>query len=116
MSKEAYLLMACIKSLRGSWGMNMSVDVLRGSRVSFYAMIIVISTCNSGANALVKVHALSTLNLLILVVSSKDLLISFKFSYILYGILRNFKSFTEYFCLIFIFLFLFFNSTNTILS
>lgn len=32
MSKEAYLLMACIQSCRGSWGLNMPIDVLRGSR------------------------------------------------------------------------------------
>lgn len=35
MSREAFLLMACIKSCGGRWGLNMPVDVLRGSRVSF---------------------------------------------------------------------------------
>lgn len=35
MSKEAYLLMACIHSCRGNWGLNLPIDVLRGSRVSF---------------------------------------------------------------------------------
>ena len=34
MSKEAFLLLACIQSCRGGWGLNMSVDILRGSRVS----------------------------------------------------------------------------------
>ncbi|GFZ20021.1 RECQ helicase SIM [Actinidia rufa] len=32
MSKEAFLLMACIQSCGGNWGLNMPVDVLRGSR------------------------------------------------------------------------------------
>ncbi|XP_020203680.1 uncharacterized protein LOC109789190 [Cajanus cajan] len=32
MSKEAFLLMACIHSCRGHWGLNMPIDVLRGSR------------------------------------------------------------------------------------
>lgn len=32
MSREAFLLMACIKSCGGRWGLNMPVDVLRGSR------------------------------------------------------------------------------------
>ncbi|KAA8550481.1 hypothetical protein F0562_002165 [Nyssa sinensis] len=32
MSKEAFLLMACIQSCGGHWGLNMPVDVLRGSR------------------------------------------------------------------------------------
>ncbi|CAO2833304.1 unnamed protein product [Amaranthus hypochondriacus] len=32
MSKEAYLLMACIHSCRGKWGLNLPIDVLRGSR------------------------------------------------------------------------------------
>lgn len=32
MSKEAYLLMACIHSCRGNWGLNLPIDVLRGSR------------------------------------------------------------------------------------
>ncbi|GMN23224.1 hypothetical protein TIFTF001_000034 [Ficus carica] len=32
MSKEAFLLMACILSCRGRWGLNMPVDILRGSR------------------------------------------------------------------------------------
>lgn len=35
MSREAFLLMACIQSCRGKWGLNMPVDILRGSRVSF---------------------------------------------------------------------------------
>lgn len=35
MSKEAYLLMACIHSCRGNWGLNLPIHVLRGSRVSF---------------------------------------------------------------------------------
>ena len=33
MSREAFLLMACIQLCRGNWGLNMPVDVLRGSRV-----------------------------------------------------------------------------------
>ncbi|RZB81059.1 ATP-dependent DNA helicase RecQ [Glycine soja] len=32
MSREAFLLMACIHSCRGGWGLNMPIDVLRGSR------------------------------------------------------------------------------------
>ncbi|CAN0876825.1 ATP-dependent DNA helicase RecQ [Linum grandiflorum] len=32
-SREAFLLMACILSCRGNWGLNMPVDILRGSRV-----------------------------------------------------------------------------------
>ncbi|XP_057250204.1 uncharacterized protein LOC104891323 isoform X2 [Beta vulgaris subsp. vulgaris] len=32
MSKEAYLLMACIHSCRGNWGLNLPIHVLRGSR------------------------------------------------------------------------------------
>ncbi|KNA25986.1 hypothetical protein SOVF_000900 isoform A [Spinacia oleracea] len=32
MSKEAYLLMACIHSCRGNWGLNLPIDVLQGSR------------------------------------------------------------------------------------
>ncbi|GLT80696.1 hypothetical protein SLA2020_521210 [Shorea laevis] len=32
MSREAFLLLACIKSCGGNWGLNMPVDVLRGSR------------------------------------------------------------------------------------
>ncbi|CAN0876826.1 ATP-dependent DNA helicase RecQ [Linum grandiflorum] len=31
-SREAFLLMACILSCRGNWGLNMPVDILRGSR------------------------------------------------------------------------------------
>ena len=34
MSKEAYLLLACIHSCKGKWGLNLPIDVLRGSRVS----------------------------------------------------------------------------------
>jgi hypothetical protein len=34
MSKESFLLMSCIQSCEGNWGLNMPVDVLRGSRVS----------------------------------------------------------------------------------
>lgn len=34
MSKEAFLLLACIQSCRSKWGLNMPVDILRGSRVS----------------------------------------------------------------------------------
>ncbi|KAK9688753.1 hypothetical protein RND81_09G008700 [Saponaria officinalis] len=32
LSREAFLLMTCIKSCRGNWGLNMPIDVLRGSR------------------------------------------------------------------------------------
>ncbi|KAL1293638.1 hypothetical protein HN51_054284 [Arachis hypogaea] len=32
MSREAFLLMACIHSCKGKWGLNMPVDILRGSR------------------------------------------------------------------------------------
>ncbi|XP_022154483.1 uncharacterized protein LOC111021754 isoform X2 [Momordica charantia] len=32
MSKEAFLLLACIQSCRNKWGLNMPVDILRGSR------------------------------------------------------------------------------------
>ncbi|KAL8531340.1 hypothetical protein ACS0TY_008097 [Phlomoides rotata] len=32
MSREAFLLMACIQSCGGHWGLNLPVDVLRGSR------------------------------------------------------------------------------------
>ncbi|GAV80936.1 DEAD domain-containing protein/Helicase_C domain-containing protein/HRDC domain-containing protein/RQC domain-containing protein [Cephalotus follicularis] len=32
MSREAFLLMACILSCRGNWGLNMPIDILRGSR------------------------------------------------------------------------------------
>jgi hypothetical protein len=38
MSREAFLLMACIRSSRGKWGLNMPIDILRGSRVSSYAL------------------------------------------------------------------------------
>ncbi|CAN1312644.1 Bifunctional 3'-5' exonuclease/ATP-dependent helicase WRN [Linum perenne] len=31
-SREAFLLMACILSCKGNWGLNMPVDILRGSR------------------------------------------------------------------------------------
>ncbi|KAJ4829824.1 hypothetical protein Tsubulata_025335 [Turnera subulata] len=31
-SREAFLLMGCIHSCRGNWGLNMPIDVLRGSR------------------------------------------------------------------------------------
>ncbi|CAI0560570.1 unnamed protein product [Linum tenue] len=31
-SREAFLLMACILSCKGSWGLNMPTDILRGSR------------------------------------------------------------------------------------
>ncbi|KAM6578500.1 hypothetical protein CsatB_030337 [Cannabis sativa] len=32
MSREAFLLLACIRSCKGRWGLNMPVDILRGSR------------------------------------------------------------------------------------
>ncbi|XP_019439561.1 PREDICTED: uncharacterized protein LOC109345181 [Lupinus angustifolius] len=32
MSREAFLLMACIHSCHGKWGLNMPIDILRGSR------------------------------------------------------------------------------------
>ncbi|PKA61813.1 Mediator of RNA polymerase II transcription subunit 34 [Apostasia shenzhenica] len=32
LSKESYLLLACIKSCGGRWGLNMPIDILRGSR------------------------------------------------------------------------------------
>ncbi|KAL7247130.1 hypothetical protein ACSBR2_002113 [Camellia fascicularis] len=32
MSREAFLLMACMRACGGNWGLNMPVDVLRGSR------------------------------------------------------------------------------------
>ncbi|GAB4836644.1 hypothetical protein Ancab_039534 [Ancistrocladus abbreviatus] len=32
MSREAFLLMACVQSCGGKWGLNMPIDVLRGSR------------------------------------------------------------------------------------
>ncbi|KAJ9698937.1 hypothetical protein PVL29_007822 [Vitis rotundifolia] len=32
MSREAFLLIACINSCRGHWGLNMPIDILRGSR------------------------------------------------------------------------------------
>ncbi|KAL0370905.1 UNVERIFIED_CONTAM: ATP-dependent DNA helicase RecQ [Sesamum angustifolium] len=32
MSREAFLLMACIQSCGGNWGLNLPIDVLRGSR------------------------------------------------------------------------------------
>lgn len=32
LSREAYLLMACIQSCGGHWGLNLPIDVLRGSR------------------------------------------------------------------------------------
>lgn len=38
MSKEAFLLLACIMSCKGKWGLNMSIDILRGSRVSFQSL------------------------------------------------------------------------------
>lgn len=38
-SKQAFLLMACIKSCGGRWGLNLPVDVLRGSRVSHLIFI-----------------------------------------------------------------------------
>ncbi|KAM0834445.1 hypothetical protein ACQ4PT_063596 [Festuca glaucescens] len=33
LSKESFLLLSCIKSCGGRWGLNMPIDVLRGSRV-----------------------------------------------------------------------------------
>ncbi|CAM0907620.1 unnamed protein product [Alopecurus aequalis] len=33
LSKESFLLLSCIKSCGGNWGLNMPVDVLRGARV-----------------------------------------------------------------------------------
>ncbi|EMS51059.1 ATP-dependent DNA helicase recQ [Triticum urartu] len=33
LSKESFLLLSCVKSCGGRWGLNMPVDVLRGSRV-----------------------------------------------------------------------------------
>ncbi|XLT08994.1 hypothetical protein HN51_054787, partial [Arachis hypogaea] len=32
MSREAFLLMACIHSCKGKWDLNMPIDILRGSR------------------------------------------------------------------------------------
>ncbi|XP_027334856.1 uncharacterized protein LOC113849276 isoform X2 [Abrus precatorius] len=32
LSREAFLLMACIHSCNGKWGLNMPIDILRGSR------------------------------------------------------------------------------------
>ncbi|PIA41022.1 hypothetical protein AQUCO_02300062v1 [Aquilegia coerulea] len=32
MSREVYLLISCIQSCRGCWGLNMPIDILRGSR------------------------------------------------------------------------------------
>ncbi|CAI9107204.1 OLC1v1006509C2 [Oldenlandia corymbosa var. corymbosa] len=32
MAREAFLLMGCMRSCRGKWGLNMPIDVLRGSR------------------------------------------------------------------------------------
>ncbi|KAF3454768.1 hypothetical protein FNV43_RR05216 [Rhamnella rubrinervis] len=32
MSTEAFLLMSCIRSCKGRWGLNMPIDILRGSR------------------------------------------------------------------------------------
>ncbi|WJX37048.1 DNA helicase [Trifolium repens] len=32
LSREAFLLMACIHSCKGRWGLNMPIDILRGSR------------------------------------------------------------------------------------
>lgn len=32
MSRESFLLMACIHSCNGKWGLNMPIDILRGSR------------------------------------------------------------------------------------
>nr|CAN79469.1 hypothetical protein VITISV_016935 [Vitis vinifera] len=40
MSREAFLLIACINSCRGHWGLNMPIDILRGSRVSLYMLMI----------------------------------------------------------------------------
>lgn len=37
MSREAFLLLGCIQSCGGHWGLNLPVDVLRGSRVSIFA-------------------------------------------------------------------------------
>lgn len=34
LSKEIFLLLSCIKSCGGRWGLNLPIDVLRGSRVS----------------------------------------------------------------------------------
>ena len=36
LSKEAFLLLSCIKSCGGRWGLNLPIDVLRGSRVNLY--------------------------------------------------------------------------------
>lgn len=33
MSKESYILMACIQACGGNWGLNIPIDVLHGSRV-----------------------------------------------------------------------------------
>ena len=45
MSRESFLLMACIRSSGGRWGLNMPVDILRGSRVSFRLLFTVIFFC-----------------------------------------------------------------------
>uniref|UniRef100_A0A0V0GYC3 Putative ovule protein n=1 Tax=Solanum chacoense TaxID=4108 RepID=A0A0V0GYC3_SOLCH len=36
LSREAFLLMACIQSCGGCWGLNLPIGILRGSRVSYH--------------------------------------------------------------------------------
>lgn len=45
MSKEAFLLMACMLSCRSKWGLNMHVDILRGSRVRSHSLRILSLLC-----------------------------------------------------------------------
>lgn len=45
MSKEAFLLMACMLSCRSRRGLNMHVDILRGSRVRSHSLIILSLHC-----------------------------------------------------------------------
>lgn len=41
MSREAFLLISSIRSCGGNWGLNVPIDVLRGSRVSFVSIICI---------------------------------------------------------------------------
>lgn len=47
MSREAFLLISSIRSCGGNWGLNLPIDVLRGSRVSFVSIICILwnSSC-----------------------------------------------------------------------
>lgn len=58
MSREAFLLLTCIQSCGGRWGLNMPIDILRGSRVChFYTLILIMCAFSYGSNVSVVLMA-----------------------------------------------------------